>query len=204
MRKGILFVVSGPAGSGKGTVVEALCKSHSDVGLSISMTTRQPRATDLDGVTYYFTTREDFERRIKNDEFLEYNIFKGNNQYYGTPKFSVEKSLNEGKDIILEIEVNGAMNVKKQFPNAVAIMLTPPDSDTLKSRLIGRGSEDEKEILERLETAKKELSLLPKYDYLVVNEDGKVNECADLIYSIIQAERHRVIYTKSILDNFKF
>ena len=128
MRQGILFVISGPAGSGKGTVVESLCKNHSDVGLSVSMTTRQPRSMDVDGVTYYFTTREDFENRIKNGEFLEYNIFSGNNQYYGTPKFSVEKSLSEGKDIILEIEVNGAMNVKKVFPSAVTIMLTPPDA----------------------------------------------------------------------------
>lgn len=202
MRQGILFVVSGPAGSGKGTVVEALCKAHSDIGLSVSMTTRQPRATDAEGVTYYFTTRDDFENRIKNGEFLEYNIFDGNNEYYGTPKFSVEKSLSEGKDIILEIEVNGAMNVKKQFPNAVAIMLTPPNGEILKSRLRGRGSEDEHEIAERLETAKKELALFPKYDYLVVNEEGKVDECAELIYSIIRAERQRIIYTKPIIDNF--
>ena len=185
MRQGILFVISGPAGSGKGTVVESLCKNHSDVGLSVSMTTRQPRSMDVDGVTYYFTTREDFENRIKNGEFLEYNIFSGNNQYYGTPKFSVEKSLSEGKDIILEIEVNGAMNVKKVFPSAVTIMLTPPDAKTLNARLRGRGTEKEEEILNRLETAKKEIKLLPQYDYSVVNEDGKIEDCAELIYSII-------------------
>ena len=203
MRKGILFVISGPAGSGKGTVVNELCGTHNDIGLSISMTSRKPRETDVDGVNYYFTTREDFEKRIENGEFLEYNIFKGNNEYYGTPKFSVEQSLNQGKDIILEIEVNGAMNVKKMFPSAVAIMLTPPDAETLKARLIGRGTESEQEILNRLETAKNELALLPKYDYLVVNEDGKVHECAELIYSIINAERHKVVNAKSIIDNFK-
>ncbi len=202
MRKGILFVISGPAGGGKGTVVESICKNHSDVGLSISMTTRAPRKTDVDGVTYYFTTREDFENRIKNGEFLEYNIFDGNNEYYGTPKFSVEKSLAEGKDIILEIEVNGAMNVKKEFPSAVTIMLTPPDAKTLNARLRGRGTEKEEEILNRLETAKKEIKLLPQYDYSVVNEDGKMEECAELIYSIIKAERQRTIYTKSIIENF--
>ncbi len=202
MRQGVLFVVSGPAGSGKGTVVERLCANHSDVGLSVSMTTRKPRKNDIEGVTYYFTAREDFERRILNGEFLEYNIFSGNNEYYGTPKFSVEKSLAEGKDIILEIEVNGAMNVKKQFPNAVTIMLTPPDAKTLNARLRGRGSEEESEILNRLETAKKEIKLLPEYDYSVVNEDGKIDECAELIYTIIKAERQRTIYTKSIMDNF--
>ena len=202
MRQGILFVISGPAGSGKGTVVQALRESHNDLNLSVSMTTRSPRETDIDGVTYYFTTREDFENRIKNGEFLEYNIFSGNNQYYGTPKFSVEKSLAEGKDIILEIEVNGAMNVKKVFPSAVTIMLTPPDAKTLNARLRGRGTEKEEEILNRLETAKKEIQLLPQYDYSVINEDGKVSECAELIYSIIKAERQKTIYTKSIIENF--
>ena len=202
MRQGILFVISGPAGSGKGTVVQALRESHDDLNLSVSMTTRSPRETDIDGVTYYFTTREDFENRIKNGEFLEYNIFSGNNQYYGTPKFSVEKSLAEGKDIILEIEVNGAMNVKKVFPSAVTIMLTPPDAKTLNARLRGRGTEKEEEILNRLETAKKEIQLLPQYDYSVINEDGKVSECAELIYSIIRAERQKTIYTKSIIENF--
>lgn len=202
MRQGILFVISGPAGSGKGTVVKMLCDNHSDVGLSVSMTTRKPREMDIEGVTYYFTTREDFEKRIENGEFIEYNVFSGNNQYYGTPKFSVEKSLSEGKDIILEIEVNGGMKVKEQFPNAVMIMLTPPDIETLNKRLRGRGTEEESEILERLETAKREISLLPEYDYSVVNEDGKIDECAELIYTIIKAERQRTIYTKSIVKNF--
>lgn len=202
MRQGILFVISGPAGSGKGTVVKMLCDNHSDVGLSVSMTTRKPREMDIEGVTYYFTTREDFEKRIENGEFIEYNVFSGNNQYYGTPKFSVEKSLSEGKDIILEIEVNGGMKVKEQFPNAVMIMLTPPDIETLNKRLRGRGTEEESEILERLETAKREISLLPEYDYSVVNEDGKIDECAELIYTIIKAERQRTIYTKSIIKNF--
>lgn len=202
MRQGILFVISGPAGSGKGTVVKMLCDNHSDVGLSVSMTTRKPREMDIEGVTYYFTTREDFEKRIENGEFIEYNVFSGNNQYYGTPKFSVEKSLSEGKDIILEIEVNGGMKVKEQFPNAVMIMLTPPDIETLNKRLRGRGTEEESEILERLETAKREISLLPEYDYSVVNEDGKIDECAELLYTIIKAERQRTIYTKSIIKNF--
>lgn len=203
MRKGILCVISGPAGGGKGTVVKQLCESHKDVSVSVSMTTRKPRETDVDGVTYYFTTREDFEKRIENGEFLEYNVFNGNNEYYGTPKFSVEQMLNEGCDVVLEIDVNGAMNVKKIFPNAVTIMLTPPNAEVLISRLRGRNTEDEEEIQKRMETAKKEIELLPEYDYSVVNEDGKITECAELIYTIIKAERQKTIYTKEIIKNFK-
>ncbi len=203
MRKGILFVISGPAGSGKGTVVQSLLKANSDLSLSVSMTTRQPRESDVEGITYFFTTREDFEKRIENGEFLEYNLFSGNNQYYGTPKFAVEMMLDEGKDVILEIDVNGAMNVKKMFPNAVTIMLTPPNSEILSARLTNRGSENIDEIKSRLETAKQEIKLLPKYDYSVINEEGKIDECADLIYSIIRAERQKTAYTKSIMECFK-
>lgn len=202
MRQGILFVISGPAGTGKGTIVEKLRENHKDISVSVSMTTRKPRETDVEGVTYYFTTRDDFERRIDEGEFLEYNIFDGNGEYYGTPKFSAEKTLSEGKDIVLEIDVNGARNVKKLMPNAVAIMLTPPDPETLELRLRGRASEPEEEILTRLNTAKKEMKLISEYDYAVVNEQGKIDECVDTIYSIIRAERQKTIYTKSFADKF--
>ena len=203
MREGTLFIISGPAGAGKGTVVRALLENHSELTLSVSATTRQPREGEEHGKHYFFISKEEFERRIANAEMLEYNHFTGNGNYYGTPKKEVEEALANGNDVILEIDVNGAMQVKDKFENAVAIMLTPPNREALEKRLIGRGTEEEDEIKKRLATAKEEIKLLPKYDYSVVNEDGKIEECADLIYSIILAERHRTAKTKSIIENFR-
>lgn len=203
MRTGILFVVSGPAGSGKGTVVKQLVEKYNDVKLSVSATTRAPRQGEVHGREYFFITKEEFEKRISNGEMLEYNHFTGNGNYYGTPKKEVEEALNEGNDIILEIEVNGGMNVKKQFPNAVTIMLTPPNGEELERRLIARNTESPEEIRKRLETAQRELEYLSSYDYAVVNETGKSCECAELIYTIIKAERQKTIYTKSIRNLFK-
>ena len=203
MRKGILFVVSGPAGSGKGTVVKQIVNEHSDVKLSVSATTRLPREGEEHGVSYYFISKEEFENRIARSEMLEYNHFTGNGNYYGTPKKEVEEALNQGKDIILEIDVNGAMNVKKIFPESVTIMLTPPNKEELERRLVSRNTESNEEIQKRLETAKTEIEYLPKYDYSVINETGKSDECADLIYSIIKAERQKTAYTKSIINLFK-
>ena len=203
MRTGILFVVSGPAGSGKGTVVKQLVEKYNDVKLSVSATTRAPRQGEVNGREYFFITKEEFEKRIANGEMLEYNHFTGNGNYYGTPKKEVEEALNEGNDIILEIEVNGGMNVKKQFPNAVTIMLTPPNGEELERRLIERNTESPEEIKKRLETAQRELEYLSSYDYAVVNETNKSWECAELIYTIIRAERQKTIYTKSIRNLFK-
>lgn len=202
MKQGILVIISGPAGSGKGTVVGKLLEAHPELTLSISATTRQPRPQDEHGVTYYFISKEEFEQRIKDGQMLEYNHFAGNGNYYGTPKKEVEQALNSGKDVILEIDVNGAMQVKSLMPNAVTIMLTPPDGKTLRARLEGRGTETWEEINKRLETAKSEVLRISEYDYSVINADGKADECAETIYSIIVAEHQKTKYTKSIMDKF--
>jgi len=203
MNKGSLFIISGPAGSGKGTVVNALLRQYPELKLSISATTRAPRVGEVHGVHYFFISKEEFEERIKNGEMLEYNHFKGNGNYYGTPKKEVEEALNKGIDVILEIDVNGATQVKKIAEDAVTIMLTPPNGEVLRARLTGRGTETDEEIQRRLDTARDEIALLPDYDYSVVNEDGKIDECAQLIYAIIVAERHKTAKTKSIMKNFK-
>jgi guanylate kinase len=189
MDNGILFVISGPSASGKGTVVKSLLSMFDDVGLSVSATTREPREGEVDGQSYFFITKEEFESRIARGEILEHTVY--NNQYYGTPYTGVKNALDSGRDIILEIEVDGACQVKKKFgDNAVTIMLTPPDFATLEARLRGRNSEKSEETIKwRLSRAKEEIKLLPEYDYWVVNEDGQVDACAILIHKIIEAER---------------
>lgn len=200
MSKGILFIISGPAGSGKGTVVRQIIDTHSDIGLSISATTRAPRPGELDGVHYHFITKEQFERLISDGEVLEYTTYCDN--YYGTPVRAVTDALEAGKDIILEIEVDGAMQVKRKFEDAVAIMLTPPDLETLEGRLRSRGTETDEVIKRRLARAREEIAILPEYDYSVVNENGKIIECAELIYSIIRAEHAKTKHTKEIIKKF--
>jgi guanylate kinase len=200
MRKGLLFIVSGPAGSGKGTVVNELIAKHPGLTLSISATTRQPRPGEVDGVHYHFISKEEFEQRIKDGKMLEYATYSGN--YYGTPQKEVEEAMSEGKDVILEIEVAGAMQIKEKIKDSVAIMLTPPSKQVLEARLRGRGTETEDVIKWRLERAKEELSLMPQYDYSVINEDNKSDECAEMIYTIIKAEHQKTIYTKQITEKF--
>ena len=200
MRKGLLFIVSGPAGSGKGTVVNELIAKHPSLTLSISATTRQPRPGEVDGVHYHFISKEEFEQRINDGKMLEYATYSGN--YYGTPQKEVEEAMREGKDVILEIEVAGAMQIKEKIKDSVAIMLTPPSRDVLEARLRGRGTETEDVIKWRLERAKEELSLMPQYDYSVINEDNKSDECAEMIYTIIKAEHQKTIYTSQIIEKF--
>ena len=196
-KRGTLFVISGPAGSGKGTVVKELISAHDEIALSVSATTRQPRPGEVHGVHYFYISREEFEKRIADGDILEYTTYRDN--LYGTPLKEVKRALNKGKDIILEIEVDGAMQVKRRVRGAVAIMLTPPDYETLERRLRGRGTEKEEDILWRLERAKAEIQLVDRYDYSVINEDGRAKECAELIYNIIKAEHQKTKNTKKEL-----
>ena len=200
MKKGLIVVISGPAGSGKGTVVKALRRKLPDLGLSVSATTRSPRPGEVDGEHYYFISKEEFERRIATGEILEHTIYCDN--YYGTPKSELERISAEGKDIIFEIEVNGAIQVKKLFPEAVAIMLLPPSAKLLESRLRGRGTETEEVIKNRLKRAREELKLLHHYDYLVVNGEGMIDDCAELIVDIISAEHSKTLRMTDFAENF--
>ena len=200
MRQGILFVISGPAGSGKGTVVNALLSNHPELKLSISATTRNPRPGEINGVHYYYISKEEFEGRIERGEMLEYATYSGN--YYGTPQKEVLNAMANGTDVILEIEVDGAMQIKKKIENSVTIMLTPPNKEVLEARLRGRGTETEDVIKWRLTRAKEEIKLMPEYDYSVVNEDNGVEKCAEQIYSIIQAEHSKTNYTSQIIEKF--
>lgn len=200
MRKGLLFIISGPAGSGKGTVVKELIERHKELKLSISATTREPRAGEIHGVHYYYISKEEFEDRIKKGKMLEYTTYSQN--YYGTPEKEVLEAMENGFDVILEIEVDGAMQIKKKLENSVLIMLTPPNSQILENRLRGRGTEKEDVIRWRLERAKEELKLLTEYDYSVVNNDNEADKCAETIYSIINAEHQKTKYTKSIIEKF--
>ena len=200
MKKGLLFIISGPAGSGKGTVVNSLIKNHPELSLSVSATTRAPRAGEIDGVHYHFISKDEFEKLIEKGEVLEHTTYCEN--YYGTLKREVLKANKAGRDIILEIEVDGAMQVKKKVRGAVTIMLTPPDAASLEKRLRGRATETDDVIKWRLNRAKEEIKLIGNYDYSVVNNDGEADKCAELIYDIIKAEHQKTKYTKSIAKKF--
>ncbi|MBQ7836512.1 MAG: guanylate kinase [Clostridia bacterium] len=198
--KGSLVVISGPSGSGKGTVVKKLREIMPDVALSVSATTRAPREGEIDGREYYFITRDDFEDMVAQGEILEFTSYCGN--YYGTPKKEAERITGEGRDLILEIEVDGASQIKRLMPDAITIMLIPPSLSELESRLRGRGTETEQVITNRLARARDEIKLAESYDYVVVNENDGIEKCAENIRDIIRAERNKSARMTYITDTF--
>ena len=199
MKKGLMIVISGPAGSGKGTV-NAHLLATGEFEYSVSATTRAPRPGEVDGVNYHFISREDFEARIASGGMLEYTEYCGN--YYGTPKKEAEAVLESGKNLILEIEVEGARNVKTRYPEAVLIMLLPPSFKVQEQRLRGRGTETEEKILERLERTRAEIKEATFYDYVVYNYDGADKIAANEIYAIATAERHAMRRTEPVANTY--
>lgn len=199
-RKGLLIVLSGPSGVGKGTVRAAIFeKDNQEFVYSVSATTRNPRPGEVDGKDYFFKTREEFEEMIQNKKLLEYAEYVGN--YYGTPLDYVQETLDNGKDVFLEIEVQGALQVREAMPDGVFIFLTPPDLQELESRIINRGTDSNEVITRRMKVAREELGLMKYYDYAVVND--KVENAVKNIEAIIQTEHLRVQRNISNIQQFE-
>lgn len=198
-RQGILIVVSGFSGAGKGTVMKELLGRYEQYALSISATTRAPRQGEEEGKAYFFKSREEFEQMIADGELIEYACYVNN--YYGTPKAYVEEMLSRGRDVILEIEIQGARKVKKKYPDAVLLFVTTKDARTLKERLIGRGTETLEVIEKRLARAVQESEGIEEYDYLVVNDD--LNTCVEEIHSIIESEHRRIEHHMELVNKVR-
>lgn len=197
---GKLFVFSGPSGAGKGTICKKLLEENKELALSISMTTRAPREGEVEGVSYYFTDKETFKKCIEAGELLEYAEVYGN--FYGTPKNAVVEKLEKGIDVILEIDMQGALKVKENYPNGVFVFILPPSMAELRKRLTGRGTETEDAIELRLGETLKELSYIEKYDYCVVN--GELDEAVARVKSIVVAEHSKVAFTaEELIASYK-
>ncbi|MBQ8014789.1 MAG: guanylate kinase [Clostridia bacterium] len=196
MSEGILVIFSGPSGSGKGTVLKDFLAKRDDARVSVSMTTREPREGEFDGVHYYFVTREYFEKKIADNKMLEYAEY--NHNMYGTPKDPVDEMLKAGKIVILEIEVQGAEKIRKCYPDAVSIFLMPPSMSVLEERLRGRNSEDEETVNHRLVIAREEIRRASEYDYIVINDT--VENAVNGMETVIEAERKKTIRNKKIIS----
>ncbi len=199
MHKGILIVISGFSGVGKGTLVKRLMSSYDNYALSISMTTRPPRQGERDGVEYFFVDKEKFERTIEEDGLIEHACYCGN--YYGTPRAYVEEQLKKGKDVILEIEIQGALKVKKKFPGAMLLFVTPPSAEELKRRLVERGTESPQVIEERLARACEESEGVEAYDYVVVNDD--LDACVREIHGLVDAARRAPAHREELIREIR-
>ena len=195
--KGNLIVISGPSGAGKGTIIKELFNKYDGMWLSISMTSREIRSNDIPGETYFFVSREEFENRIENGVFLEYAEYNGN--YYGTPRDKISEKLNQGLDVILEIEIQGALKVKELVPDAICIFILPPSMDELRKRLVNRGTDSIDKIINRFKTAYQEINEVTKYNYVVINDE--VDKAVEKVHSILLSERCRVDRIEDIYLN---
>lgn len=199
MDDGLLVVISGPSGAGKGTICSRLKEEFKDLKVSVSATTRKPREGEEEGISYFFINEEDFIKRINNDEFLEYAKVYGN--YYGTPKSEVFRQIEEGNDIILEIDIQGALQVKKNYPKGVFIFILPPSLSELNKRIENRGTDSKEVIMKRMQCAYDELNYAFEYDYVVVNDE--VETAVDKIKHIIFAEKNRAVRKKAIINKIR-
>ena len=198
-RKGILLVVSGFSGAGKGTLMKELLSRYDNYALSISATTRNPREGEVDGREYFFRTREECEKMIAEDALIEHACYVGN--YYGTPRAYVEEQLSLGKDVILEIEIQGALQIKKRFSDTLLLFVSPPDAATLKNRLVGRGTETMEVIENRLARATEEANGIEQYDYFIINDD--LDACVRQVHEIIQGEHSRVFRNLELITEIR-
>lgn len=198
-KEGSLVVVSGFSGAGKGTVMKALTAKYENYALSISATTRAPREGEVDGREYFFKTRQEFEQMIQDEALIEYAEYVGN--YYGTPKDYVFSNMKEGRDVILEIEIQGALKIKKKFPEAVLLFITPPSAEELKKRLVNRGTESMDTILARLARAAEEAKGIEEYDFVLVND--QVETCVEEMHQLIQSMRWKVNHHLPLIDSIR-
>lgn len=198
--KGILIVVSGFSGAGKGTIMRALLDKYEETyALSVSATTRDPRPGEVEGREYFFRTVEEFEKMIAKEDLIEYAKYVDN--YYGTPRTYVEEQLERGRDVILEIEIQGALKVKEKFPETLLLFVTPPSAAELKRRLEGRGTETPEVIASRMKRAREEAEYMDRYDYLIINDD--LNECVEEMHQIIQGEHRRTYRNNAFMEHMK-
>ena len=199
MRQGALVVISGFAGAGKGTLVKELMKRYDNYALSVSMTTRSPRPGEKEGESYFFVTKEQFEKTIEENGFIEYAQYVGN--YYGTPRAYVEEQMRSGKDVILEIEIQGAHKVKALYPDAILIFVTPPSARILKERLTGRGTETAEVIKKRMDRAAQESEGIEDYDYIAVNDD--IETCVSNVRGMIEASHFRPALNEEFISQVR-